>query len=357
MDKVQLQEKYKNAIAAWKPPEPGEVVKAAETITQDVKKSKSKIVGMDKQINVLKKAIELNEPVLLEGETGAGKTFLILALAGEMNCKVTRLCLNGEVGVTELLGRPTLEESGGASITAYKYGLLIEAMMMGHWIILDEINMALPEVLTILNSLLDDSREITLAENNGEIVKPHNRFRIFATMNPPDGYIGTKELNPALKSRFTCQLFVGYPAPEVEAEIISRTGLEESSKAIIIDVVNAIRAAKKSGEVSHPVGVRDSINWAKMASKEGFNLSLGESFEYSIVNKAAPQERETLLNIAKGICSDIKVSLSTKAGTIENKLTAKYEGVCAGLDERVKILQNTLAQLQGQIAAAVEVKS
>ena len=74
-------------------------------------------------------------------------------------------------------------------------------------------------VLERLNSVLEPSRTLTLAEKGGEgpacvdgsdstkqmlssEVKAQEGFRIFATMNP-GGDFGRRELSPALRSRFT----------------------------------------------------------------------------------------------------------------------------------------------------------
>lgn len=70
-------------------------------------------------------------------------------------------------------------------------GVLIDAMRKGYWIILDELNLAPTDVLEALNRLLDDNRELFVAETQ-EVVKAHPRFMLFATQNPPGLYGGRK---------------------------------------------------------------------------------------------------------------------------------------------------------------------
>ena len=53
-------------------------------------------------------------------------------------------------------------------------------MKEGHWLILDELNLARSEILESLNRLLDDNKEIFVNETQN-YVKPHVNFRIFAT--------------------------------------------------------------------------------------------------------------------------------------------------------------------------------
>lgn len=70
-------------------------------------------------------------------------------------------------------------------------GVLIDAMRKGYWIILDELNLAPTDVLEALNRLLDDNRELFVAETQ-EVIKAHPRFMLFATQNPPGLYGGRK---------------------------------------------------------------------------------------------------------------------------------------------------------------------
>ena len=43
-------------------------------------------------------------------------------------------------------------------------GVLVDALKNGHWIILDEINLARSEILESLNRLLDDNKELFINE-------------------------------------------------------------------------------------------------------------------------------------------------------------------------------------------------
>ncbi len=59
----------------------------------------------------------------------------------------------------------------------------MSAVRNGHWVVLDELNLAPSEVLEMLNRLLDDNRELMIPDTQ-EIIKPHPDFAIFATQNP-----------------------------------------------------------------------------------------------------------------------------------------------------------------------------
>jgi MoxR-like ATPase len=89
-------------------------------------------------------------------------------------------------------------------------GPLVHAMKAGEMILLDEMSLAEDAVLERLNSVLEPSRTLVLAEkganedDDGEsrLIKAHPSFQMFATMNP-GGDFGKRELSPALRSRFT----------------------------------------------------------------------------------------------------------------------------------------------------------
>jgi midasin len=46
----------------------------------------------------------------------------------------------------------------------FREGVLIKALKEGHWLILDELNLARSEILESLNRLLDDNKELFLPE-------------------------------------------------------------------------------------------------------------------------------------------------------------------------------------------------
>lgn len=95
------------------------------------------------------------------------------------------------------------------SLFEWADGPLVKAMKEGNMLLLDEMSLAEDAVLERLNSVLEPSRTLVLAEKGDEgsqsetrVVIAHDEFRVFATMNP-GGDFGKRELSPALRSRFT----------------------------------------------------------------------------------------------------------------------------------------------------------
>jgi MoxR-like ATPase len=77
---------------------------------------------------------------------------------------------------------------------------IVKAMRYGCFVLFDEINLALSAVLGRYHSALDNRKEIVLPRIG--LLKARSGFAAIATMNPI-GYIGTREMNQALESRFT----------------------------------------------------------------------------------------------------------------------------------------------------------
>ena len=166
-------------------------------------------------LNIVASNVASGEPCLLEGETATSKTSIIRFLAHLIQQPVTRINLNGQTDTGELIGRYVPNDSEDSSVQwVWENGEIIKAMKYGWWVILDEVNLAEPQILERLNSLLENPPELTATEKSppielggstGELVHPS--FRIFATMNPAE-YSGRIALSPAYKDRWTGYSYV-----------------------------------------------------------------------------------------------------------------------------------------------------
>lgn len=87
---------------------------------------------------------------------------------------------------------------------AFIEGSLIRALKEGHWVLLDEINLANAETLECLSGLLEGSSgSLSLLERGDRnAITRHPDFTIFACMNPATD-VGKKELPVGLRNRFT----------------------------------------------------------------------------------------------------------------------------------------------------------
>lgn len=257
-----------------------------------MKQYDKKIVGMEEEKKALSVAVKNDMPTLLVGPTGCGKTHLLYELGLAMKKNLSRVNLTGDITINELLGKWLIKNGS----TYWQDGVLVEAMRNGDWIIFDEINAALPEILFCVNSLLDGSRSVKLAEKDGEIVKAHKDFRFFAAMNPSDDYAGTKELNKSLLSRFGIVIEIGHHAPEIELEILkAHTSVDEVVACTMVDCANMIRKLRNKGDIYYTMSTRDLISWGHFYKSN--EHSLCQSFALSILNKAGADERDAIIKI------------------------------------------------------------
>ena len=94
-------------------------------------------------------------------------------------------------------------------------GILVEAMLKGHWLHLENVNFCSSSVLDRLNPLMESGGELVLTEcgsfesNDGAIsgsrvIKPHPNFRLFLSMNPVNG-----EVSRAMRNRCIETFLIG----------------------------------------------------------------------------------------------------------------------------------------------------
>lgn len=93
-----------------------------------------------------------------------------------------------------------IESSASRKFRWYN-GVLIDALIHGDWVVLDNANLCNPSVLDRLNSLLEPNgslvlHEFTNADGTPRIIKPNVNFRLFLTMDPKYG-----ELSRAMRNR------------------------------------------------------------------------------------------------------------------------------------------------------------
>lgn len=209
-----------------------------------------------KTLETLAYAINNKLPTLLIGETGVGKTSAIRYIAAKTQNSLRRVNVNGSMTAEDFVGQLLVNEKG----TYWKDGVLTEAMRAGYWLVIDELNAASAEILFVLHSLLDDDHYIVLTDHpEREIVRAHPNFRIFGTMNPPERYAGTKELNKALLSRFPITLMVEVPSPTIEYGILSKADkyLHEAKITQLKNFVAGMRDSYHKEETDVFVSPRD----------------------------------------------------------------------------------------------------
>ncbi|OQR87196.1 midasin-like protein, partial [Achlya hypogyna] len=149
------------------------------------------------------RALQVPRPILLEGSPGVGKTSLIHALAQLSGHTLVRINLSEQTDVADLFGSDLPStDADAASPFSWCDGVFLRALKAGHWVLLDELNLASQSVLEGLNACLDHRGTVYIPEIDQSFVCPKS-FRVFAAQNPLRQGGGRKGLPKSFLNRFT----------------------------------------------------------------------------------------------------------------------------------------------------------
>lgn len=241
--------------------------------------------------------IGLGKNLLLEGDKATGKNTLTITLAWVLQRPLYEVSLNSAYDNTSLMGAKQIDmDDDGKLFTSFDKETIVKAAEVGGIVVLDEINTALANVMSLLNSLLDDRRRITVP-GLGRVDADEN-FVAIGTMNRD--YQGTFDLNEATADRFVPLIF---PAPKSIAKIIE-ANVPEADAYVISTIDRVFQHAMKNvqdGQIdSEAISVRGLSATADVATNMGLPLKL--ALMHNVANKASdPEDRKILTNIIDDI--------------------------------------------------------
>lgn len=252
--------------------------------------------------NLVRAASTRQFPVLIQGPTSSGKTSMIEYLAKRTGHKFTRINNHEHTDLQEYLGTYVSDSSGRL---AFQEGVLVKALREGHWIVLDELNLAPTDVLEALNRLLDDNRELLIPETQ-EVIRPHSDFMLFATQNPAGLYGGRKTLSRAFRNRFLELHFDDIPVDELQTILHRRTQLPESRARRIVAVykeLSILRQENRLFEQKSFATLRDLFRWAGRPNDTIEQLA-ANGYMLLCERVRKPEERVALKAVIERVMSD-----------------------------------------------------
>ena len=196
------------------------------------------IVGKRDSITKVVCAMLAEGHILIEDVPGVGKTRLVASLASSVDGEFNRIQLTPDIMPSDIVGFSMIDPK--TRELEYKQGAA-----MCNFLLADEINRASPKSQSALLEVMEE-HQISLDGNTMQLPSP---FMVLATQNPVETY-GTYHLPEAQMDRFIMKISMGYPSPEEEFDIISRSEnpqfTEKLPAVMTIDELNGhIEAVKK----------------------------------------------------------------------------------------------------------------
>ena len=232
--------------------------------------------------------------VMLTGPSGTGKTELLMLAAKQLGIPCSIYDMGGmQDPMTQLLG--THRIVNGNSV--FEYSRFAQDIQKPGLIILDEISRADPMTNNILFRLLDSRRELAVeqaGENQQRVIKVHPDCSFAATANIGDEYVGTRELDPAVKQRFLPSEMTFPPSSAEQKLLQNRCGIEAKSALWIVKTATLIRERCRShnlGADTSTASTRETLAVAELVS-DGW--SVVEAMETILLPRFCEEDRDTV---------------------------------------------------------------
>lgn len=178
------------------------------------------IVGKHDTIFLVTAALLTGGHVLIEDVPGVGKTQLASALARSVSGEFNRIQLTPDIMPSDIVGFSMINTE--THEMEYRKGAAF-----CNFLLADEINRASPKAQSALLEAMEE-HQVSLDGNTYPLPSP---FMVMATQNPVETY-GTYHLPEAQMDRFVMKISMGYPSPEEELTVLSRTENENPVKSI-----------------------------------------------------------------------------------------------------------------------------
>ena len=294
--------------------DPGMIAAVAEfrdkyTVAEEVKHRITKPMMPFYGKEILEMAIAgllQGENLLLSGAKATGKNILAENLAYIFNRPSYNVSFHVNTNSGDLIGTDTFVDNQ----VQLRKGSIYRCAEYGGIGVLDEINMAKNDAVSILHATLDYRRNIDVP--GYDKIELHAATRFIGTMNY--GYAGTKELNEALVSRF---LVIDMPRQNEETlERIFKNTFPTGKEAAVQQFIGLfldLQLKAENGEISTKALDLRGLLAALKTIRAG--LSPSKAVEMGVINKCFD-------SFEKEIVSDVVVTRIPQEWTREDIFTA-----------------------------------
>ena len=240
-----------------------------------------------------------NRRVMIQGFHGTGKSTHIEQIAARLNWRCLRVNLDSHVSRIDLVGKEAIVLEKGVQITKFKEGIIPWALYNGVALVFDEYDAGRPDVMFVIQRILEIEGKLTLLEQN-KVITPHPSFRLFCTTNTiglgdTSGlYHGTQQINQGQMDRWNIVATLNYLSEDKELNIVATKVPSFEKKfgkdkiSLMISLANLTRSGFKNGDISTLMSPRTVITWAENTII--FN-DLEYAFKVTFLNKCDEVER------------------------------------------------------------------
>lgn len=204
------------------------------------------------------------------GPSGTGKSEYAVRLCHKTDREYTRINCSGESGVDDLLGHYTLRDKE----TVWIDGALIDAVRNGKVLIVDEIDVAPPEINIALQRALEvqqrGGKHTLQSQRGAQTVDIHPAFSVIVTGNTKGAgeqgmlYVGTRIQNAAFRDRFV-YVKVDYAPLAEEAKIVEyRCKVDKRFAMQIAQFGEVLRKSMEGSASNDVVSTRSMIVLGKL---------------------------------------------------------------------------------------------
>ena len=176
-----------------------------------------------------------------------------MAIASRAGRQLTRLNLSEQTDLSDLFGLdvPNVEdniENNDVGTFAWQDAPFLTAMREGHWVLLDEMNLASQSILEGLNACIDQRGEVYIPELDKSFTS-HPQFRLFACQNPHHQGSGRKGLPVSFVNRFT--VIFADALSEEDLITISSQSFQHTEESNVVRAVKHVETlARRSVDAS-----------------------------------------------------------------------------------------------------------